>query len=174
MSINKYGQVESSSINTAAYQQLVESVKDVRLIDTSKPYSHTNVSQKQEKRLLSKRWRVARTIRALQSTEAFLSFLLSRSLQRHNKLWKMEPPAKLTDVLELYHRQDGRCAISLIKMVCDHNKPNSISIDRIDSSHGYTKDNIQLLALFVNIGKSAYNNQDMIDIFNEVRTTKNI
>lgn len=63
------------------------------------------------------------------------------------------------DLLELYHKQDGICAISEMKMnfkTGRRHKANAfiISLDRIDPDKGYTKDNIQYLCWQVNKMKS--------------------
>ena len=54
------------------------------------------------------------------------------------------------DLEELYFRQSGLCAISGLKMTTisgRRHRSNSfvMSLDRIDSEKGYTKDNIQLV-----------------------------
>lgn len=54
------------------------------------------------------------------------------------------------DIEELYFRQDGKCAISNLKLstITGHRHRNNafvISLDRIDSERGYSKDNIQLV-----------------------------
>jgi len=69
------------------------------------------------------------------------------------------------DIINKYHEQAGLCKLSYIYMT--HNKingldkanihvnnPYNISVDRIDSSKPYTKDNIQLICARVNIMKS--------------------
>ena len=58
---------------------------------------------------------------------------------------------------ELYQRQEGKCAISGLPMTYNvgagRNHYN-ISIDRIDSTKGYTKDNVQLVCAQVNMMKA--------------------
>lgn len=68
------------------------------------------------------------------------------------------------DIHDLYKKQNGICVISGIKMT--HKaytrtvekrhimNDNNISVDRIDSNKGYTKDNIQLVCAVVNRMKS--------------------
>lgn len=63
------------------------------------------------------------------------------------------------DLVNLFKKQEGNCAISGIKMTYVTGKrtgmiPDNISVDRIDSSKGYTRDNIQLVCSIVNIMKS--------------------
>ncbi len=67
------------------------------------------------------------------------------------------------DIKELYIKQDGKCALSGIEMTMlsyvhkgnQHimNRYN-LSVDRINSSKDYTKDNIQLVCAFINRSKT--------------------
>jgi len=63
-----------------------------------------------------------------------------------------------TDLMELWEKQGGRCALSGV-MMTHHiyrgdRKDFNVSIDRIRPHEGYTKDNIQLVAWRVNIMKN--------------------
>ena len=64
-------------------------------------------------------------------------------------------------IIQLFHKQEGKCAITNMIMThnaLNENKPDTehirnlknISIDRIDSSIGYTKDNVQLVWAIIN------------------------
>ena len=53
-------------------------------------------------------------------------------------------------IWEIYHSQHGKCIYSNKKLIFNHNDMNKISIDRIDSSKGYTRENIQLVSKYVN------------------------
>lgn len=76
--------------------------------------------------------------------------------------WKefcFETPDAMTDhLMELYARQQGRCALSGVQMSLD---PGDwyVSPDRIDSAGDYHRDNIQLVARCVNFMKGATPNQ---------------
>nr|QBK93324.1 MAG: hypothetical protein LCPAC404_00280 [Pithovirus LCPAC404] len=54
------------------------------------------------------------------------------------------------DVMRLYHKQNGRCALSGRQMTHILNSVDNISVDRIDSMKSYTLDNIQLTCVYVN------------------------
>jgi len=63
------------------------------------------------------------------------------------------------DLINLFKKQEGKCAISGIEMTYTTGKgtgiiPDNVSVDRIDSSKGYSKDNVQLVCSIVNIMKS--------------------
>lgn len=60
---------------------------------------------------------------------------------------------------ELYLRQGGMCALSGLPL-----HENVMSLDRIDSSKGYSKNNIQWLHLMVNRMKSNFVQSEFIDM----------
>lgn len=55
------------------------------------------------------------------------------------------------DLVELWNKQNGKCAITGIDLVYGKGRlPNTASLDRIDSSKGYHIDNIRFICLFAN------------------------
>jgi len=62
------------------------------------------------------------------------------------------------DVLEIWNRQKGRCAISDIQMEWlpgnVRRNRNKVTMDRIDSSKGYERDNVWLVCDWVNRAKT--------------------
>lgn len=66
---------------------------------------------------------------------------------------------------ELYKKQRGLCAISGVEMTYEQRGgrcPSNISLDRIDSSKGYTKDNVQLVCHIVNTMKMQYSVKELV------------
>jgi len=88
----------------------------------------------------------------------------------------------IEDIHELYNKQKGLCAISGLKMTHETyafkdkehiiNRLN-ISIDRINSSLGYTKDNVQLLAAIVNRMKTDLPDSEFIKICSIITDNNN-
>ncbi len=88
-----------------------------------------------------------------------------KSLRSSASLRNLKVEIAEKDITELYHRQNGKCALTGItlthtKIVSDDNKRridkshnHNISVDRIDSSGDYVIDNIQLVASCVNLMK---------------------
>jgi hypothetical protein len=66
------------------------------------------------------------------------------------------------DVIERWQRQGGLCAYTGWPMSTETKNSRLASIDRIDSSIGYTKDNIQLTCWSVNRAKSFMNEKEFI------------
>lgn len=94
------------------------------------------------------------------SHEAFLRNLCSKSKSAVNagkRADHIEFLLEPEDLLELWDKQDGRCAISGV--VLTHHKDGlghkdfNVSLDRICSDRSYTPDNVQLVAYRVNLMK---------------------
>lgn len=72
------------------------------------------------------------------------------------------------DVLNLYYKQEGKCALSGEKLTMIANLTDgeindyNLSIDRKDSSKGYTTDNIQLVGAIINIMKNDIDEKDFL------------
>ena len=66
------------------------------------------------------------------------------------------------DLLNLWLNQDGKCALTGLCMRLNGNRyqEDIVSLDRIDSNGGYTKDNIQLVAYRANVLKRDMSIQD--------------
>lgn len=72
---------------------------------------------------------------------------------------------------ELYERQGHKCALSGISIEPDLSLPINqqyMSIDRIDSSKGYTNDNVQWVDKRINMMKGTLSNEEFIDLCNKV------
>ena len=83
-----------------------------------------------------------------------------------------ERDAKITlnDLKEQWDSQSGLCAISNMPMILPsttgtkHKRtPNLASVDRIDSSKGYTIDNIQWVCLIAQYAKNSFSTDDVIE-----------
>lgn len=110
------------------------------------------------------------------SPEAFLRYLCSmlrrQSNHKRTKLHKLNPACLdvqvvYEDLLALYQKQGGCCAILNIPMTHEFNNLRSISVDRIDSSLGYIPGNVQLVCQFINTAKKDHTNAECISILEE-------
>ena len=72
-------------------------------------------------------------------------------------------------LFELIKKQNYKCAITDITMIHNWGDMRSASIDRIDSSRGYTPDNVQLVCKFVNLGKSDHSQSEVLEFFSRLR-----
>lgn len=101
--------------------------------------------------------------KALQSR---LYRLVSGTRQRLTRLNKrgrtLDNTITIHDVKDLWDKQCGLCALTGWELTPIANLPNTVSLDRIDNSKGYTPDNIQLLATQVNTAKNKWQQEQFI------------
>lgn len=64
-------------------------------------------------------------------------------------------------ITTLFRHQRGICAITRQPMFLCLGDPSSPSIDRINSSEGYEKDNIQMVCMAIQFAKNSFTNEDM-------------
>lgn len=75
------------------------------------------------------------------------------------------------EVYDQWEKQKGCCAYTGYPMVHPYENqgkpltPYVASIDRIDSSKGYTKDNIELVCVVMNYAKNRFSKQDILTFF---------
>ena len=62
--------------------------------------------------------------------------------------------------MEMWEQQGGLCCYTGIQMTTQAAMPNSVSVERVDNSIGYTRDNTVLVCNGVNSMKSAMNGED--------------
>lgn len=79
----------------------------------------------------------------------------------------VDPAIDLKYLLELWARQDGKCAITGMPLLCKRHDLRSASIDRIDSSVHYACDNIHLVCKWVNFAKNKASLVDFQHILDE-------
>lgn len=83
--------------------------------------------------------------------------MLSNAATRATKK-NLDFDLSLEFLFSLHTKQGGKCSISGCEMkiygrVCDYRDPFSLSLDRIDSNLGYTRDNVQLVCVWINRAK---------------------
>jgi len=86
-----------------------------------------------------------------------------------------------TDLKKQWEKQAGICPYTGWKLVQMENTsvnkqlpltPDRASVDRIDSSKGYTKDNIQFVAFIAQMAKHQFNESQLFDFCNAVSNHK--
>ena len=79
--------------------------------------------------------------------------------------WDLEP----NDILDLYEKQGGVCALTGWPIGwSEKGLTATVSIDRVDSSEGYLKENVQLLHKDVNMAKQSYSQDYFIEMCKSV------
>ena len=99
--------------------------------------------------------------------------------ERHNNQTR-EVEIDLIDLKQQWDKQDGICPYTGWKMVnaigTGKNPsltPDRASVDRIDSSKGYTKDNIQFISYMAQTAKNKFHEDELIKFCQDVVNYKN-
>ena len=95
------------------------------------------------------------------SVRSYLSYLRSKAVGRAGDC------ATLDDLVHIWNNQHGHCALTGVEMTFtlgDGVVATNCSIDRIDSTLRYTKDNIQLVCRAANIAKSDLTMEDFVNL----------
>ena len=96
---------------------------------------------------------------------------LRRTLQR--KQWENDMTVEF--LKSLWESQGGKCPYTNIMMRIPEsttktcNSPEFASLDRIDSSKGYVKGNVEFVCQFVNLAKNRYSKQQTIEIISKIK-----
>ena len=111
--------------------------------------------------------------------ELFMAELFRRSKRLAVKKYtgEMREVARDFDItteflIELWYKQEGKCAITGVKMKHKYSTPHSSSLDRKDSSKGYTKDNVQLVCKSINMLKNDHTQEEVMDFIEEVKNAE--
>jgi hypothetical protein len=87
------------------------------------------------------------------SAECFIKYMCKVSKVRsYEKTIQKRSDEFVNHCVELYYRQNRKCALSGVEMTfsTDIRCPTQISIDRLDNSRGYEIGNVQLVCFWVN------------------------
>jgi hypothetical protein len=68
---------------------------------------------------------------------------------------------KVEDLKEIWDKQNGTCPYTGIRMEIGGRGAEAASLDRIDSSKWYLKDNVEFVCLFINYGKNGFSKDEV-------------
>lgn len=76
----------------------------------------------------------------------------------------------VTDLVDLFKEQNGRCALSGRLMLFPNGKQqaDAVSVDRVDCNKGYTKDNVRLVTFQANCARGAWSDDQLWEFCNSV------
>jgi hypothetical protein len=80
-------------------------------------------------------------------------------------------------LLNLWKSQNERCPYTGLVMILPSSTTSfskdkslkKVSLDRIDSSKGYIKGNVEFVTQFINLAKNNYSKTDVVNIINEIK-----
>ena len=82
----------------------------------------------------------------------------------------------LAYLMGLWEGQGGKCALSGIGMNLSEStakknrSPIEASLDRVDSTKGYLKGNVQFVCYFINLGKSIFSNEEVTSFLEKLKS----
>lgn len=94
---------------------------------------------------------------------AFFTDVIRTQKQQLEKRGISEYELERNFLADLFVQQNGKCALSGVDMTLISGKgkiATNASVDRIDGSKGYTKNNVQLVCLMANVCKGTGSNED--------------
>ena len=97
----------------------------------------------------------------------FYNHILRERKQKHRTRVPVEITAK--EIWDLFLKQDRKCALSGLPLtISGSSRYNDASVDRIDSSKGYTIDNVQWVHKHINFMKRTYSQDYFIEMCKKV------
>lgn len=123
------------------------------------------------------KYQLSKKTKAQIRSSSYKNYLSSLLLKTSYRKKEYEFNLDIFFLLNLYEMQNGKCAISGIDMthIAGQGKVSTnISIDRIDPKKGYTKDNVHLVCLFINIMKYTYDLNYFLQICNLIVNYNNL
>lgn len=131
--------------------QIIEQHREYRAANPEKIYEMYKDYRSRNKERIAQWW--------TKSPRGLFGVLLALALKRR----PTDNPISLDELMAIWERQGGRCAVSGVAMTWCQGKtqPDSISIDRIDSAKGYDKDNVRLICYQANVFKNRWTDEQM-------------
>ena len=99
-----------------------------------------------------------------------LKNLCTKAKLRSNR--EFDPEVNWEYLFDLWDQQNGLCAYSGLPLSIETNHPHTISLDRIDSSIGYLRGNLQLVSWSVNKMKQDLSEELFLDLCCRITTNK--
>ena len=101
------------------------------------------------------------------------------SIKRKSKDRGIEYSIERTDLYEIYKKQNGMCAYTSRPMelktgTAKWKNPEVLSVDRIDPSRGYHKDNVHLIRWCVNEAKNRMPHEEFLQMSKDVTETNKL
>lgn len=104
----------------------------------------------------------------LNSTIQGRATVFLRNARNSAKKRNQEFSLKISDIVDFWNEQAGICAYSGREMTLTAGQLNTVSIERIDSTIGYTKGNTILVCQAVNRMKSDFTFEDFYELCRDV------
>jgi hypothetical protein len=107
------------------------------------------------------------------SLEKRLRYVIQLGIGRASKK-KIEWNLSLEFLTQLWEKQEGKCVYSGVPLSYEDNHPHTVSLDRIDSSKGYSEDNVQFVCTIVNYVKQRFDETTFLKFCKSVTQHSNL
>lgn len=104
--------------------------------------------------------------------EKRVRYIIQLGIGRANKK-QIEWNLSLEFLTGLWEKQEGKCVYSGVPLSYEDNHPHTVSLDRIDSSKGYTEDNVQFVCTIVNYVKQRFDETTFLQFCKSVTQHSN-
>lgn len=97
----------------------------------------------------------------------------SKASKNKNKIFDLT----YQDIKEKWQKQNGICPYTGLKMTLplqEDTSPITASLDRIDTNRGYTKDNVEIVCISINLAKNGFNKNVIVDFLEKIVQAKTI
>jgi len=141
-----------TSRNSDSAEQIMQQHSRETLLNVV-PSAHTKIVANSYLRAQQLDWTWYETLIALNEN--------ATNSRRRARLMGLECALTLQDLAEIWIDQQGLCALTGQELACssgtpDQKNPYRASIDRIDNTQGYTRNNIRLVCHWANNARSTY------------------
>jgi hypothetical protein len=97
--------------------------------------------------------------------------VLLSSARKRSRNHALEFRLSLRYLKRLWDTQSGRCPYTGINMILNKTKsPEAASLDRIDSTRGYCRGNVEFVCLFINYGKNGFTKEAVKEFLGKWQT----
>lgn len=150
----KYRNENKDKINIQKKSSYIKNAFKVKQVNNK--YYHDNIEHCRKRQ---KNYQIKRETSSIESWLAKCMKHSKSSDKKHNRTFDLS----LKYLIDLYNKQDGRCAISNVVMTYNRNDLFAASIDRINVNNGHVVGNVQLVCQAVNLAKREYANHNIYD-----------
>ena len=118
--------------------------------------------------------KIKRSISGLRSDNRRDDYTPYRTHLRRVRRRKRDHDVELSDLKQQWDKQQGKCPYTKVLLVLDESSnPNyQASLDRVDSSRGYVRGNIQWISVTANLAKCGMSNERMFEFVNLIQGGK--
>ena len=166
------------------YEPKKTGTKKCSLCGKPKDVSNFHIDKHNSPDGLASGCKVCRLIQARESNSKFPNFITQtiKNARSNAKKRKLLFSITTENIIDLYKTQNGKCAITDVLMTYNQKEredtdahilnPTNMSIDRIDSSKGYTIDNIQLVCAAINKIKYTMSTLELQNLTADIKSHK--